>query len=402
MTTLKIGVTELLNEFLKLVGDVDMEAFNAKIQEGFGVLKDEVLPAVKEGLGWIIDNKDILIAGLASIASGFVAFKIAGVITALTSAFKLFFANLAVGKPIMDALNLSFKLSPIGLITTAIGLLVGAFIYLWNTCEPFKEFWVNLWDDIKNVVSIGIKKVTDFFKGLIEWVKSNWQSLLLIFINPFAGLFKYFYDNNTKFKEFVDNAIMYIKELPTKVWTWLLNTIAKINQWRIDLGQKAREAGQELLNKLIEKIKEIPDKVKSVGADIVAGLWNGISDKFGWLTDKIKGFASNVTDKLKDFFGIHSPSKVMADEVGKWLPEGIAVGISKNAKSVLGAMRDLTMDTVGSARAGLSTATTLGGGSVGGGVVNNFTQVINSPKQLSRLDIYRQSKNLLGYAGGGF
>jgi hypothetical protein len=93
----------------------------------------------------------------------------------------------------------------------------------------------------------------------------------------------------------------------------------------------------------------------------------------------------------------------MADEVGKWLPEGIAVGISKNAKSVLGAMRDLTMDTVGSARAGLSTATTtLGGGSVGGGVVNNFTQVINSPKQLSRLEIYRQSKNLLGYAGGGY
>jgi len=403
MTTLKIGVTELLNEFLKLVGDVDMEAFNAKIQEGFGVLKDEVLPAIKEGLGWILENKDALIAGLAGIASGFVAFKVAGLITSAVTAIKAW-AVATQGMTIAQkALNLVMSLNPIGIVVTLIAGLVTAFITLWNTSDEFRQFWIDLWENIKNAVSTGIKKVTEFFKGLIEWVKSNWQNLLLILINPFAGLFKYFYENNTKFKEFVDNAITYIKELPAKVWTWLLNTITKIVQWRIDLGQKAREAGQELLNKLIEKIKEIPDKVKSVGADIVAGLWNGISDKFGWLTDKIKGFADDVTDKLKKFFGIHSPSKVMADEVGKWLPEGIAVGISKNAKSVLGAMRDLTMDTVGSARAGLSTATTtLGGGSVGGGVVNNFTQVINSPKQLSRLEIYRQSKNLLGYAGGGF
>jgi phage-related protein len=93
---------------------------------------------------------------------------------------------------------------------------------------------------------------------------------------------------------------------------------------------------------------------------------------------------------------------VFADEVGKWIPAGIAVGIDKNAKAALNSVKNLAMNTVGSARAGLNTATTLGGGSVGGGVVNNFTQVINSPKQLSRLDIYRQSKNLLGYAGGGF
>ena len=135
----------------------------------------------------------------------------------------------------------------------------------------------------------------------------------------------------------------------------------------------------------------------------MTGLYSGISDKVGWLKEKISGFVGDVTSWLKEFFQIGSPSKLMANEVGKWLPEGIDVGISDNAKSVLGAMKDLTVDTLGSARAGLNTATTtLGGGSVGGGVVNNFTQVINSPKQLSRLDIYRQSKNLLGYAGGGF
>lgn len=119
----------------------------------------------------------------------------------------------------------------------------------------------------------------------------------------------------------------------------------------------------------------------------------------GWIKEKITGFGEGVLNSLKDFFGIHSPSKLMEEEIGKWLPAGIAVGIDKNAKSVMSAMKDLTMNTLGATRDGLSELGVNGG--VTGGVVNNFTQVINSPKQLSRLDIYRQSKNLLGYAGGG-
>ena len=132
-----------------------------------------------------------------------------------------------------------------------------------------------------------------------------------------------------------------------------------------------------------------------VGNNIVEGVWNGIKNAKDKFLANVKDFFSGILDGVKDALGINSPSKLFAEEVGKWIPEGIAVGITDNAKSVLGAMKDLTVDSVGSARAGLSASAN------SGGVVNNFTQVINSPKQLSRLDIYRQSKNLLGYAGGG-
>jgi phage-related protein len=159
------------------------------------------------------------------------------------------------------------------------------------------------------------------------------------------------------------------------------------------IGKFFKETIPNLFNSLVSK-------VKSIGGDIVSGLWNGISNKVTWLKNKIKGFGESVLGGIKSFFGINSPSKLMRDEVGKWIPEGIAVGIDKNAKSVMSSMKDLTMDTVGAARNGLST--NVGGNGLTGGVVNNFTQVINSPKQLNRLDIYRQSKNLLGYAGGGY
>lgn len=410
MTTLKIGVTDLLNEFLKLVGDVDMEAFNAKIQEGFGVLKDEVLPAVKEGLGWILDNKDALIAGLASIASGFVAFKVAGLITSAVTAIKAW-AVATQGMTIAQkALNLVMSLNPIGIVVALIAGLVAAFITLWNTSDEFRAFWINLWEKLKGAVKVAIEGIgkfftetlPEFFNGLLTWIKSNWQNLLLLLTNPFAGLFKYFYENNSKFREFVDNAVNQIKLLPEKIWTWLVNTITKITTWKNNMVAKAKEAGLNFVSKLIEAVSGLPDKMAEVGSNIVSGMWNGISSGWDWLKDKVSGLASSLYESAKEALGIHSPSKVFADEVGKWIPAGIAVGIDKNAKAALNSVKNLAMNTVGSARAGLNTATTLGGGSVGGGVVNNFTQVINSPKQLSRLDIYRQSKNLLGYAGGGF
>ena len=413
-TALKVGFTDLLNTALSLFGDVDVEAFVSKLQSGFGVLTNTVLPAIKEGLGWIKDNKDIIISGLAAIAAGFVALGTAYFIqnfSSILSSFKTWATSTKLVTAAQAALNAVQNASPIGILITLIAAVVGALVTFIATNDDARKKFLDIWKKIVDGLSNFVKSIGDFFtktipeflKSLIEWVKVNWQAILLFLVNPFAGLFKYFYDNNYKFREFVDNAIAFIMQLPEKAWLWLQNTIAKVAQFAIDLGTKATEAGQNLINNIIGKAKELPEKIRSIGSDIVRGLWNGINDMAGWIGEKIKGFGEDVLGGLKDFFGINSPSKVMADEVGKWLPEGIAVGISDNAKSVLGAMKDVTVGAVSGARAGLSSATTtLGGGSVsGGGVVNNFTQVINSPKQLSRLDIYRQSKNLLGYAGGG-
>jgi phage-related protein len=139
--------------------------------------------------------------------------------------------------------------------------------------------------------------------------------------------------------------------------------------------------------------------MQSIGSDIVSGIWSGISSGWGWLKDSVSNLAGSLFESAKNALGINSPSKVFADEVGKWIPAGIAVGIDKNAKTAINSVKNLAIDTLGGAKAGLSNSTATVSGA--GGVVNNFTQVINSPRELSRLEIYRQSKNLLGYAGGG-
>ena len=91
-----------------------------------------------------------------------------------------------------------------------------------------------------------------------------------------------------------------------------------------------------------------------VGQQLVEGLFNGIANAASWLYEKIKGWAGDVLDWIKGFFGIHSPSKVFADEVGKFIPPGITLGVEQAMPK---AMRDM-----GAELSALSTLPLPGGG----------------------------------------
>ena len=98
------------------------------------------------------------------------------------------------------------------------------------------------------------------------------------------------------------------------------------------------EAGKTLLTSVIDGIKSILSKLGEIGKNIVQGLWNGIKNAKDWLLNKIKSFATTITDGIKSFFGIHSPSTVFRDEIGKNLMLGLANGITGNEGVVSMAM----------------------------------------------------------------
>ena len=413
-TTLKEGFNELLQKLLELVGDVDMDAFTSKIEEGFKVLKDDVLPAIKDGLQWILDNKDAIIAGLSGIAAGFLAFKVASLIMSVVNAFKAFKLANEGATVAQWLLNVAMNANPIVLVTTLIVALVAGIVAFVATNDKARAKLKEVWNTIKTFVGNAVKSMTKFFtetvpqalNKMVNWFSQLPSKIWTWLVNTINKVSTWASDMKAKAISaalgFINSAISYIKQLPIKVWSWLSNVVSKVVSWGSNLASKGKEAAKKLFDSIVNKVKEIPSKIKSIGSDIVKGLWNGINNMTSWIKDKIKGFGSSVVDGLKDFFGIHSPSKLMAEEIGRWLPEGIAVGIDKNAKSALSSMRNLAVDTVGAAKNGLTTVSTTVSGTGVGGVTNNFYQTINSPKQLSRLDIYRQSKNLLGYAGGGY
>ena len=87
---------------------------------------------------------------------------------------------------------------------------------------------------------------------------------------------------------------------------------------------------KNLASRVVSAVRSGIGNVASVGANLVEGLWNGVSNKVGWVTQKMASFGRQVLDALKTFFGIQSPSKLMRDEIGRFLAEGVAVGFAEN------------------------------------------------------------------------
>ena len=119
----------------------------------------------------------------------------------------------------------------------------------------------------------------------------------------------------------VQTIVTFIQQLPAKLFELAVQAGTKIAE---ALGSKIDEitgkAG-EIKDGIINKIGEIVGEVWQIGADFVHGLWDGISGTAGWLWDQISGFCSSIVENVKGFFHIGSPSKLMRDEVGRWLPQ---------------------------------------------------------------------------------
>ena len=91
----------------------------------------------------------------------------------------------------------------------------------------------------------------------------------------------------------------------------------------------------QVIAAIVQGLGNLMSGIVEAGLAIVEGLWDGISSGAGWLLDKIKGWAGSILDGIKGFFGIHSPSTVMRDQVGLMITEGVAAGISKGENEVL-------------------------------------------------------------------
>lgn len=157
-------------------------------------------------------------------------------------------------------------------------------------------------------------------------------------LNLGRGIIKFLGDGIGAMKDFV------VKK-GFEILTGLKNTLMNLPSTLANIGRTAvsglgnaisagiswvKNAAGNIVSAIVNTIKSIPGEMLSIGKDIVKGLWNGISDMTGWVIDKIQGFGESVLGGIKDFFGIHSPSRVMRDEVGKYMAQGVGVGFEKN------------------------------------------------------------------------
>ena len=324
LTAIKDGFNSVMQEVLALTENVDFDALAAKIKDGFAYFIDTIIPTIKDGFQWIMDNKDTLIAGIVGIGTAMLAWNTVSIIQGVVGAIKAWTVATEGMTVAQKLMNLAMKANPIGIVITIITSLIAVIVTLWNTNEDFRNAIINIWNKVKEAISGAIEKVKTKFGEFKEKASEVVESVK-----------KKFND----FKEAISNAIEKVK--------------TKFNEFKAKFDEIKTKA-KEVIDNIVEWFKSIPenitsivDKVKDVGKNLVEGLWNGIKDMSSWVISKIKGFTDDVLGGIKKFFGIHSPSKKMA-EIGKFLDEGLAQGIDKNKKIVTKATDNLGKELLGS------------------------------------------------------
>ena len=150
--------------------------------------------------------------------------------------------------------------------------------------------------------------------------------------------------------EFI-NALVILPAKAMYVFGTLINNLKAFGQNLITSGLSiAREFGDRFIN----AFKSLPSKLLQVGKDIVEGLKNGIKEAWNGLTDWVKDLCDNLVKGFTENLRINSPSKVFRDEVGQWIPAGIAEGIENGLGTLDSAMADMTMAVSPSAMADVS------------------------------------------------
>ena len=147
-----------------------------------------------------------------------------------------------MAQPVMAALNAVLAANPIILIVAAIAALIAAFVLLYNKCEWFRNGVNAIWEAIKTAFLTAFNAIKDFFtvtlpnafNSIIDFVKNNWQALLLFIVNPFAGAFALLYNNCDAFRAFIDNFVQKIKEFFQGLWDGLVAIFQGVGQWFTD------------------------------------------------------------------------------------------------------------------------------------------------------------------------
>lgn len=381
------------NEAMAKLGAV-IEPINTALTNLGAIIMEKVAPVVESIITWVQENLPTIapiITGIA-VALGVLATALAikGIIDGVSKAWVF--------------LNTTMLANPIVLIVAAIAGLVAAFVALWNKSEAFRNFWINLWEGIKNA-----------FASVADWLTKTMQNTIKIFSDAWkkAGewLVKTIVNIVTSFQNAwakIKNAWGKVGEWFSGIWSKITGVFSGVASWFGDIFGKAWSGITNAFSGVSSFFSGIWSKIKSVfsidgmlsiGKNLVSGLWNGISNSFQWIKDKISGWVGNVMSFIKGLFGIKSPSRVMRDEVGKMLGLGMAEGIEESRNAVNGAVRKLGDAALGGLSPVGGGGPRAAAGGVGAGPIS-FTQINNSPRALSRREIYRQTNNLLAFAGG--
>lgn len=277
-----------------------------------------LMPAIRQIVTWIqgfVDKlnsmdegtrKVIITIALVAAAIGPVLIVVGKVISAvgtiMTIIPKLAGVIGVVQKAFM-ALNATMLANPIVLIIAAIAALAAAFIYLWNNCEEFRQFWIDLWENIKEIAVAVWNGLKDFFQKAWEAIKNTastvWNGIKDFFSGLWDGIKNIFTTVVNAISTFLSNAWNAIKNTVTTVWNTIKTFFTTIWNGIKSVVETVVNAISTFLATAWNGIKSVIMTVLNAIKTAVTTIWNGIKTAISTAVNAIKNTVTTAWSNIK-------------------------------------------------------------------------------------------------------
>ena len=219
----------------------------------FGNVVGEVPSPIQQA----IDTLQAMVPVLAAVGGALIAYKTYSLAVAAAEKAR------AVATTAVDTatklLNGTMSLNPIGIIITLIGALVAAFVYLWNNCEEFRNFWIGVWDSVMAAV-----------QPIADWVMDN-------VITPLMGYFQEF------------------QATFSALWDAVVASVSDAWQQIAPIVQAGMQVVQSIISAVMPVIEAIWNGCWGVISAVATAVWNAISNTVSTVMGVIQGIIQVVT-----------------------------------------------------------------------------------------------------------
>lgn len=344
--------------------EADITALTQNIVNAFQSVVANVVPVVENivstiptVLATLMPAINQLLPMLLTIGADVINTMLEGITSALP-------ALVSAAKPIISVLvtGLVKNLGPI--LKTGMEILLSLIDGISETLpdlipmavEVIETVIEGLVDNLPKIVETGINVLASLIQGLtnaipklVQFVPRIIQTLIQTLTTKLPEILQMGIKTLTSLIEGLTQAlpklVAMLPQIITAIVSYITNNLPQILKMGVEIllalaegivksvGNLASAAGQ-IISTILNTLVTLPSQMLSVGVELVEGIWDGISNGTSWIKSKIKSWVGDVTKFIKRLFGIHSPSTVMRDEVGKFLALGIGEGFTDEMKYV--------------------------------------------------------------------
>ncbi|MDK0897132.1 tape measure protein [Clostridium perfringens] len=346
-------------EFVKLVGTDGLSGAVSKtvpelsplvdmLSNLGNLLRTVIIPAFLNFGLFISQHIGFIGALAAEVGILVLAFKAATIIMSITKFIKdlkgamLLLREATFAETVAQyGLNTAILASPITWTIGLILILVAGFIYLWNTSEGFRNFWIGMWNAVKEACISAWNGISHFFtetipnafKKVVNFFKEDWKEILLFIVNPFVGAFALAYKHCEWFRNFIDNLVNSIKDFFVNGFEYLKNAVSnfgtllvtRFKNWCDEVWILFTQTIPNWIQSIVDWFSELPHHIGYALGFVVTKLIMWGVDMFNYITTNVPIWIDNITNWF-----VQLPGRIwtwLVDSINKVKAWGYDMGV---------------------------------------------------------------------------